>query len=244
MRIPRLFLSQQLVINTEIELDKNITRHIVQVLRLKPGHPLLLFNGQGGEYHAELTVVEKRRAHAKITSFHPVERESSLKLHLAIGISKGERMDYAIQKAVETGVNEITPLFTEHCAVHLSAERIHKRLIHWQSIIHSACEQSGRNRIPQLNPAKQFEDFCSTHQHDLKLVLDPTAKETLGPIQPQNPSACTLCIGPEGGLSQSEVELAQQHGFVAIKIGARTLRTETAAVVSIAALQVLWGDLK
>lgn len=243
MRIPRIFLSQQLVINTEIELDQNSCRHIVQVLRLKPGHPLLLFNGQGGEYQAELTLVEKRKTCAKITAYDPVERESPLNLHLAIGISKGDRMDYAIQKAVETGVNEITPLLTEYCAVALSAQRMQKRHAHWQGIIHSACEQSGRNRIPKLNPAMHFEQFCSTHQQELKLILDPAAKETLGTIQSPHPASCTLCIGPEGGLSHSETEFAQQQGFVSVRMGRRILRTETAAVVSVSALQLLWGDL-
>jgi len=244
MRIPRLFISQQLIINAEIELDQNITRHIVQVLRLKSGHPLVLFNGEGGEYQAELSRVEKRKTCAKITSFNSVERESSLYTHLAIGISKGDRMDYAIQKTVETGVNEITPLFTEHCSVSLNTERIQKRLIHWQNIIHSACEQSGRNRIPHINPPMQFDEFCSLPQSEIKLVLDPLANTTLSKVQLLKPSTCTLCIGPEGGLSQSEIEHAIKNDYVAVKMGIRTFRTETAAVVSMAALQLIWGDLK
>jgi 16S rRNA (uracil1498-N3)-methyltransferase len=244
MRIPRLYSSSTLLINSEVELEQTITRHVIQVLRLKPGHPIILFNGQGGEYKAELIVAEKRKATVKILEFNPVERESSLNLHLAIGISKGDRMDYAIQKTVEAGVNLFTPLITEHCAFSLNKERIQKRLTHWQSIIHSACEQSGRNTIPHINSVMNFKNFCESNQQGLKLVLDPNAHKTLASIQASNPSTCTLCVGPEGGLSQAEVEQASQSGFNTIRMGERILRTETAAIVSVTAIQVLWGDLK
>lgn len=244
MRIPRLYLSHPLIIDSEIELEQSIARHVVQVLRLKPGHPIILFNGQGGEYKAELVVAEKRKAIAKIIEFNPIERESTLDLHLAIGISKGDRMDYAIQKAVEAGTNQFTPLITEHCAFSINKEKIPKRLAHWQNVIHSACEQSGRNKIPQLNSVTNFKNFCDENQQGLRLVLAPMAEKTLTSIQTLNPSACTLCVGPEGGLSQLEIEQASQCGFDVIRIGERILRTETAAIVSVTALQILWGDLK
>ena len=151
MRIPRIYLPQPLIAGNEVELDANALRHVVQVLRLKAGHPLILFNGDGGEYTAELTQVEKRRATARINEFQNVSRESTLFSNLGLGISKGERMDFALQKAVELGVNEITPLFTEHCVVQLDDKRVLKKQDHWQAVIISACEQSGRNTLPILN---------------------------------------------------------------------------------------------
>jgi len=244
MRIPRLYLSSPLAINSKVELEQSITRHVVAVLRLKPGHPVILFNGQGGEYKAELITAEKRKAVVQILEFNPVERESSLDLHLALGISKGDRMDYAIQKAVEAGTNQFTPLLTEHCSFSLNPERIQKRLTHWQSVIQSACEQSGRNKIPGINPVLNFNDFCHLNLQELKLILDPTASNTLSSIKTLNPAGCTLCIGPEGGLSKSEIQLAVETGFKSIRMGTRILRTETAAIVSVTALQVLWGDLQ
>lgn len=242
MRIPRIYLSQPLHSGNEIELDSNALRHIVQVLRLKTGHPLILFNGQGGEFEAKLVKVEKRQAIAQIGRFHDISRESSLVTLLGLGISKGERMDFALQKAVELGVSEITPLLTDHCVVQLTASRVMKRHAHWQAIIISACEQSGRNTIPVLNTTATLNDWLSSIPVTTRLILDPQANTGLATITlPQ--AEIVLTVGPEGGFSESEIEQARRAGFLAVRLGPRVLRTESAAIASLAAVQCLWGDL-
>ena len=242
MRIPRIYLPQPLISGNDIELDSNALRHVVQVLRLKPGHPLILFNGKGGEYTAELINVERRRATARIGGFQDISRESALFTHVGLGISKGERMDIALQKAVELGVNEITPLFTEHCVVQLDDSRALKKQEHWQAVIISACEQSGRNTLPTLNTSQTFSHWLNTSQVMTKLILDPAARETLSTVK-INTSGVILAIGPEGGFSQTEIKQALESDFMGVTLGPRVLRTETAAIASLAAIQTLWGDL-
>ena len=242
MRIPRIYLPQPLATGDEVDLNNNALRHVVQVLRLKAGHPLILFNGHGGEFDAQLLEVEKRQALVRVGSYHATTRESSLMTHLGLGISKGERMDFALQKAVELGVSEITPLFTEHCVVQLSANRTLKKQEHWQAIIISACEQSGRNTIPRLNAAGRFSDWLNTKLAGTRLILDPEATTRLSTITLPQPEV-VLTVGPEGGFSQAEIELAKEVDFKGVTLGPRILRTESAALVALAAVQCLWGDL-
>ena len=242
MRISRIYLPQPLATGNDVELDSNALRHVVQVLRLKVGHPLILFNGEGGEYSAELIQVEKRRAMARIKEFHDINRESSLFTHLGIGISKGERMDFALQKAVELGVNEISPLFTEHCVVQLNDKRALKKQEHWQAVIISACEQSGRNTLPTLNAPQSFHQWLADTSNNTRLILDPAASTTLSTVK-HEASGVMLAIGPEGGFSQSEIEQALAKDFTGIALGPRVLRTESAAIASLTAIQSLWGDL-
>jgi 16S rRNA (uracil1498-N3)-methyltransferase len=242
MRIPRIYLPQPLISGNDIELDANALRHVVQVLRLKAGHPLILFNGDGGEYKAELSNVERRRATVRIGDFQDIRRESGLFTHVGLGISKGERMDFALQKAVELGVSEITPLFTEHCVVQLNDSRALKKQDHWQAVIISACEQSGRNRLPTLNAAQAFSHWIDNPQIITKLILDPGASESLSAIKIKSPEV-TLAIGPEGGFSHTEIEQAMKSDFIGVTLGPRVLRTESAAIASLAAIQTLWGDL-
>jgi 16S rRNA (uracil1498-N3)-methyltransferase len=242
MRIPRIYQSQPLNSGNTIELDNNALRHVVQVLRLKAGHPLILFNGDGGEFEAQLVKVEKRQAIVQIGRFHDVSRESSLITHLGLGISKGERMDFALQKAVELGVSEITPLFTEHCVVQLTASRVVKKQEHWQAVMISACEQSGRNTIPVLNATATFTDWLSTIQTPTRLILDPQANTGLSTITLPKPEV-VLTVGPEGGFSEAEIKQARRAEFIGVSLGPRVLRTESAAVASLTAVQCLWGDL-
>ncbi len=242
MRVPRIYLPLGLSSGNDIELHANALRHVVQVLRLKPGHPLILFNGKGGEYTAELTHVERRRATARVGDFLDINRESALFTHIGLGISKGERMDFALQKAVELGVTEITPLFTEHCVVQLNDSRVMKKQEHWQAILISACEQSGRNRLPVLNATQTFSQWLNIHQNTTKLILDPAASKSMSTIKPGS-AGLTLAIGPEGGFSQPEFKQAQAAGFRGVTLGPRILRTESAAIASLTAIQVLWGDL-
>ena len=170
------------------------------------------------------------------------DTESALSIHLGLGISKGERMDFAIQKSVELGVTEITPLFTEHCVVNLDEKRVQKKLLHWQGIIISACEQCGRSVVPRLNTASTLLKWADTISQTC-IIFDPLAKASLKDISPEN-DTINLLIGPEGGLSTNEIsELKKKDNFKAIKFGPRILRTETAAVSAMTAIQLLWGDL-
>ena len=242
MRIPRIYTPSPLNSGASIELDENAFSHAVRVLRLKQGDSLILFNGEGGEFEAELSEVQKKRASANIGQFHDKTCESPLPIILGQCISRGEKMDYTIQKAVELGVTEIVPLFSERCGVKLNQERQDKRLRHWHSIIISACEQCGRNSIPQLHEAMSLADWQQQLNASLKLVLDPTAADSLATLnKPENNVA--LLIGPEGGLSDGEIKSAIEHGFNGIRLGPRILRTETAGLTTLSVIQQLWGDL-
>lgn len=242
MRIPRLYTPAPLASGSSIELDENAFNHAVRVLRLKAGAPLTLFNGQGGEYPAELVEVQKKHATARVGAFVDRDCESPLPIILGQCISRGEKMDYTIQKAVELGVSEIVPLFSERCGVKLDPQRQEKRLHHWQSVIISACEQCGRNRLPLLHEADTLHNWLEKRTSSVKLMLDPTARNSLTRLT-QPPADVTLLIGPEGGLSDSETERARACGYLGLRLGPRVLRTETAGPVAIGMLQLLWGDL-
>lgn len=242
MRIPRIYLPQPLSSDNNVELDANALRHVVQVLRLKPGNPLILFNGEGGEYMAELISVQRRQATARIGDFQNISCESKLYTHIGLGISKGERMDFALQKVVELGVCEITPLFTEHCVVHLHESRALKKREHWQAVIINASEQSGRNQLPTLNSPQPFSHWINNIEMTTKLILDPAASSSLSTVHLDTP-AVTMAVGPEGGFSQAEVKQSINCGFMGVTLGPRVLRTESAAIASLAAVQTLWGDL-
>ncbi len=242
MRIPRIYLPLELKTNHRIELNDRAFQHIIKVLRQKNNSRLILFDGNGNEFSAVLDEVNKKNAFVNIGERITLETESSLSIHLGLGISKGERMDFAIQKSVELGVTEITPLFTEHCVVNLDEKRIQKKLHHWQGIIISACEQCGRSVVPRLNTASTLLKWADTISQTC-IIFDPLAKATLKNITPEN-DAINLLIGPEGGLSTKEIsELKKKDNFKAIKFGPRILRTETAAVSAMTAIQLLWGDL-
>lgn len=172
-----------------------------------------------------------------------VSTESPLSLHLLQAVSKGERMDLVIQKAVELGVREITPVLTERCVVRLKGSRAEKRHRHWREIIINACEQCGRNRLPLLHHITPVEKVLDEPSGGLKLVLDPSAASSIGALASPRDGEVHLLIGPEGGLSDWELDQATLHGFTAVRLGPRILRTETAALASLSALQVLWGDL-
>jgi len=242
MRIPRIYLPTQLESNQLVELNERPFQHVIKVLRLRKNSKLILFDGFGNEYHAVLEEINKKNAFAKTTNILKTKTESNLKIHLGLGISKGERMDYAIQKAVELGVTEITPLFTEHCVINLDEKRIKKRLHHWQGIIITASEQSGRNVLPTLNITTTLVKWADSI-NDTCVVFDPLATTTLKKVTPEN-NTINLAIGPEGGLSTNEISELKKKAYVqTIKFGPRILRTETAAVSAITAIQLLWGDL-
>lgn len=242
MRIPRIYLPSRLELNNLVELNEHAFQHVVKVLRLKQNSKIILFDGKGNECSAVLHEVNKKNAFAKVEEIFNINTESNIMIHLGLGISKGERMDYAIQKSIELGVKEVTPLFTKHCVVNLDKKRIQKKLQHWQGVIISACEQCGRSVIPTLNTPITLNDW-SEQIDELCLILDPLAETNFNTVKPEG-SIINLVIGPEGGLSSHEIsELKSKENFYPVKFGPRILRTETAAVSAITAIQLLWGDL-
>jgi len=241
MRIPRLYQTQPLQVGDTVELDDNALRHSIQVLRLKPDDQLVLFNGDGHDYQARLISVTKKQARAHIEQSSVVINESPLYTHLALGIAKGERMDYAIQKAVELGINRLTPLQTQRCVVQLDDKRAQKRQQHWQGIIQGACEQSGRARLPQFDPVISYAAFLEQPLDGQHLILDPRNNQHLSQLSA--PERLILMIGPEGGFTPEERDQAYRHQAQGVQLGPRILRTETAVVAGLTAAQTLWGDL-
>tara|TARA_R110002050_G_scaffold9504_1_gene32900 strand:+ start:41702 stop:42454 length:753 start_codon:yes stop_codon:yes gene_type:complete len=241
MRITRFYCPELNENNELFILPDAAHRHAVQVLRLKKGDVLRLFDGQGLEFEAMLEAVSKRESSVRLLSKVTVSNESPLSITLLQGISRGERMDYALQKAVELGVTRIIPVATERCNVQLSGGRDEKRWAHWQGIVTSACEQSGRSILPELLTVMPLESSLIENTLGCRLVLDPLAEQGFTTIDKQE--NITLLIGPEGGLSEEEIKQAQSSGFQAVHFGPRILRTETATVAALAVVQTLWGDL-
>ncbi len=239
---PRIHLPVPLAVGQTVELDDNARRHVVQVLRLRAGDRIVLFNGKGGECPATIVQAGKRTVQVRIDDCADIDRESPLSVHLGLGISKGERMDFALQKATELGVAQITPLFTERVVVRLDDKRLGKRHAHWQGVIVAACEQSGRNRLPVLHDAMSFADWLAARDEESRLFLDPLAARSLQELPVPGPSVA-LAIGPEGGFSDPERDQIREFDFTGVRLGPRILRTETAAMAALAAVQVLWGDM-
>ncbi|MEN8212934.1 MAG: 16S rRNA (uracil(1498)-N(3))-methyltransferase [Pseudomonadota bacterium] len=244
MKSKRIYQDTPLQCGTEITLDSAATHHLARVLRCRIDDQIELFNGDGCNYHATIKEISKRQTTARITAQSAREVKPPLKIHLGLPLSKGQRMDFAMQKAVELGVSAITPLLTEHTAVKLPEERLQQKLLHWRQVIISACEQSGRCRLPQLHPLTTL-DTWALQQVSYGIVLDPRADRTPDSLPaPAADSMLYLVCGPEGGLSSSEVDgLIQQH-FTPARLGPRILRTETAPLAAITAVQMLWGDFR
>lgn len=244
MRIPRIYQNKTLHLGDTVELDEWAVQHSVTALRLRPGFTLHLFNGhEEGEFEAELVALGKRRYAALLRQFHPKQKESPLSTHLGQSISRGDRMDFALQKAVELGVTEITPLFTEHCSLKLSEEQLENRFRHWQNILISACEQSDRCKVPVLHPSRSLSEWLSAqNSSDVRIVFEPGTATTINDL-PEKASQVSFLVGPEGGFSQKEVVLAEQSHFKAVRMGPRIVRTETAAIIALSLIQTKWGDL-
>lgn len=241
MRTPRFYDPQTLTVASEILLAADATQHI-HVLRLKVGAEIILFNGLGGQYLAQLSDVQKRSCSAHIRAYQNTCNESPLQLHLGQVISRGDRMEFVIQKAVELGVNEITPLISERCGVKIDAQRMLKKQQQWQKIAIAACEQSGRNIVPSIHNTEDLATWCKSRDIATKLTLHPRAKYSIGTL-PDNIKNIRLLIGPEGGLTEDEVILTETLNFTETLLGPRILRTETAALTAITALQCRFGDL-
>ena len=237
MRLSRFFIDSPLALG-EHELPEASAHYIGRVLRLAAGACVQLFDGSGQEYIGELLEVSKKTVRVNLHETFSGMTESRLRVHLGQGLSRGERMDWAIQKATELGVAEITPIISERCEVRLKDERADKRLAHWRQIAISACEQCGRSVLPVIHSPKPLADWLTTDA-DLKLVLHPVAEPLAGYAAP---TRLAFLIGPEGGLSDAEIDRARSAGFQPARLGPRVLRTETAPVVALSVAQQLWGD--
>ena len=238
MRLSRFYIDQPLA-SGRITLPDASAHYISRVLRMQAGAALQLFDGSGMEFPGVIVEAGKKQVVVELESGQPGQPDSPLQVHLGQVLSRGERMDWAIQKATELGVAEITPLFSERCEVRLNHERAEKRLEHWRQIAISACEQCGRSSVPLIHAPVAVETWQQAVEADLKLALHPGASPLASHERPQQ---LALLIGPEGGLSDAEVSAAQQSGFHAACFGPRVLRTETAPVVALSLVQYLWGD--
>lgn len=242
MRISRLYINAELQTGKTIELDEDNAHYARSVLRLKNDAQIILFNGKGGEYLGKVVEVSRKSVCVELEKFIERTVESNLKIQLGLGISRGDRMDFSVQKSVELGVTSITPLVTERCVVQFKDEKKSQRWQHWYKIIQHAAEQSGRTVLPDFAEVTTLKAWV-TEQSGLKVFLDPYAEMTLAQLSPENNSV-TLLTGPEGGFSSTERDIAKAAGFIPVRMGARILRTETASLAALSAVQMLWGDFK
>jgi 16S rRNA (uracil1498-N3)-methyltransferase len=239
MRVPRIYQDCTLSVQTSIKLNETATKHLLHVLRFDAGREVILFNGLGGEFRAKLSQVSRHTAYADILEKLDVNRESDIDIHLAQCVSKGDRFEFAIQKSVELGVKEITPVFSTRSQLKLNNERKEKKFHHWHQISISACEQSGRTGIVKINEPLMFAEFLNTQNTNSarKIILHPEGNHKLSKLP-----LCgyyTLLIGPEGGFENQELELAKLKGFDAVQLGVQVLRTETAPIAAISAIYAL-----
>jgi 16S rRNA (uracil1498-N3)-methyltransferase len=242
MRISRLYVSQPLNCGQHIELDVDSAHYVRTVLRLAKDDKIVLFDGSGADYSSVLLEVSRNRVAVSIEQRQARDVESPLTICLGLGMARGDRMDLSVQKAVELGVNRITPIETERCLVQLKGDKRVQRFTHWQRIIQHAAEQSGRSILPALSPITPLHQWVG-EQGGLKIFLDPHAESSLADLQPEN-SRVTLLTGPEGGFADHERAAAKAAGFVPVRLGGRILRTETASLAALSAVQMLWGDFR
>ena len=248
MRVPRIFVDAELRCGSLLELPQAPARYVHRVLRLSAGAPLSLFNGLGGEYEGQLDRAAKSRLWVRVGAHRTEDHEPERELGLAQAVSRGAKMDYAIQKAVELGVSWIQPLVAERSVVRLDHQRAPSRLEHWRGVARSACEQCGRNRVPSIRPVREVAEWVAEppgahcDSAATRLVLDPGAATSIGRA-PAVGRQIRMLVGPEGGLTVDELAAAERAGFQPVHLGPRILRTETAAVAAITIIQLLWGDL-
>jgi 16S rRNA (uracil1498-N3)-methyltransferase len=254
MALPRFYCPGPISIDEIVPLPASAAHHASRVLRLQAGAGLVLFNGNGGEFHGVLEWIDRNGAAVSVKKYLSIERESPLVITLAQAICASEKMDWIVQKGVELGINHIQILTTKLSVIKLSGERAERRVRHWQQVAISACEQCGRNRIPQVLPATSLSIWCGAQMSarknstgeassGLSFVLSPGAKKGLRDFSGPSPiSSVTLLVGPEGGLTPDEEAAAMVAGFIPLSLGARILRVETAGLAAASAMQALWGD--
>lgn len=240
--IPRIHCPQGLAPGAHVELPEAAANHVARVLRLGEGAPLTLFDGRGGEWSATVAHVRKNVVEARLDAFDAVEREAPLPVTLAQGLPAADKMDWIVQKGVELGVAAFRPLAARRSVIRLSGERMARRVAHWQAVAVAACEQSRRNRVPEVATIVDLPHFLAEPPAagELRLMLDPAADRRLADLP--RPGAVTLLVGPEGGFEEGELAAARLAGFQAIRLGPRVLRTETAGMAALAAIMSLWGD--
>ena len=239
--MPRFYVDFALIPDSVVELPDNVVRHL-NVLRVKNTEEIVLFNGNGKSYPALPEVLEKRRASVRILREEATDNESPLNITLVQAVSAAERMDFTLQKSVELGVAEIRPVISERCVVRLSGERAEKRVARWQEIVVSACEQSGRNIVPKVLPLTTYaQALQQLPQETTKLLMSLNRAQKLSDVLPQS-GKVVFMVGPEGGWTEKEEQQAFDAGFQSVTLGKRVLRTETASLAAIAAMQTLWGD--
>lgn len=239
MRISRIHTDESLAAGTSVALRGDSAHYLGKVLRAKVGQPVALFNGRDGEFAGQIVEVNRHDVLVKLTDVVQRPTDTELHVHIGLGLSRGERMDYAVQKATELGVSVITPLFTEHSEVRLNSERADKRTEHWQKVAISASEQCGRCSVPDIQTPVSLSDWVKQVPTGQGYLLDHTGEAGFTGAAP---AQVFLLIGPEGGISATEKALALASGFQAVRLGPRILRTETAPVVALTALQLQWGD--
>jgi 16S rRNA (uracil1498-N3)-methyltransferase len=240
-RLSRIFTSRSLTVGETILLDERAGHYIARVLRLSVGDTLILFNGDSNDYGVRVSEIQRQAVKVLVNTVAIPPTESPLKITLVQGISRGDRMDYCLQKATELGVNQIQPLLTRRVEVRMNQKKLVKRLTHWRQVIISACEQSGRAVIPEVSQPQTLTDWFAMESTAVRLVLDPTAEQKLTNYS-LNSTEISILIGPEGGFEQSELDQAQAAGCSAVSLGPRVLRTESAGPVAIAVLQSMAGD--
>ncbi len=239
----RIYLDQDLATGENIDLPHDAVRHVASVLRLRRGDDLIVFNGRGGEFAATIASVDRRRVAVVIGTHDPIERESPLDVTLAQGLSRGERMDFSIQKAVELGARRIIPFEAQRSNVRLPAARTSRRLEHWRAIARHACEQCGRNTVPVIEPLCAFDAITEPTEYALQVTLDPAGQDRL-PNVVSVAGPVLLVIGPEGGLDAAELDRLGNNGCLRLPLGPRILRTETATVAGLTMLQTCFGDFR
>ncbi|MCY4210583.1 MAG: 16S rRNA (uracil(1498)-N(3))-methyltransferase [Gammaproteobacteria bacterium] len=243
MRNHRIYTETPLAVATTVVLPAAASHHLLRVLRCRDHEPVTLFNGHGGSYRGRLVSASAHPAKVEILEFEPEPAPPALLITLGLGISRSVHMDYAVQKSVELGVHALAPLHTQRSNVKLDRQRRQTRMEHWQKTIIHACEQCGRNTLPALSAPSDLQDWVAADRDAARFIFVPTAGQALSQIAAINGREVRVLVGPEGGFTDKEQETAVTHGFVPITLGPRTLRTETATVAALAALQVLWGDL-
>ncbi len=244
MRVPRVYTDQAMCPESLVQLPEQASQHLTRVLRLDVGHPVILFNGDGNEYDATLTSLAKHAAQVRIASVRRIERESPLRITLVQAIARGEKMDWILQKTTELGVAAIVPLITERTEIRLQEERAERRLQHWRGVIAASCEQCGRTRLPELQEPQKLAAWVATLQPaaDLRLALLPEGDIEPRALAGKLNGGAIVVVGPEGGLSEVDIAVLRAANFQGLRLGPRILRTETAGLAALSALQALAGD--
>ena len=242
MRVSRIYTADELNVGQLLQLAREASNHLSRVLRLKAGNPVVLFNGDGVDYHGVIEAIDRSQVTVHVQTSQTKDVESPLHIHLYQGVSRGDKMDLTLQKGVELGVKEFTPLLTERCGVKLDEKRWQKKLQHWEKVIISACEQSGRNIIPQLNPITSFSEAINDLDQQ-NFFLHPDSQHQFRSLEQIDAGqSISLWIGPEGGFSEQEIKQVIDCGITPVQLGPRVLRTETAALAAVSVINSVWGD--